>query len=188
MNPDAGESRPWRLEAGRYLRVWSCLRSQSLVILVASVCAGALWLWSGRLDRAPNVELTDLDGQSIHISEMRGQVLMVTFWATDCRTCLLEIPDLEALQHEFGDRGLTIVAVAAAYDMPRRVLELARARRLNYRVALDTRGTAAGAFGGIDAVPTTVLIGTDGRIRRRWQGILDRATLHDELLKLLGDA
>ena len=116
---------------------------------------------------------------------LRGRPALINFWASDCPSCLEEMPHLAGLHHRFSDDGLALVGVAMAYDPPNRVLELAERRRLPYPIALDLDGALALAFGNVSVIPTTFLIAPDGNIVRRYVGLPDMAQLRREIAVLL---
>ena len=109
---------------------------------------------------------------------LRGQVVLVNFWATTCAVCIREMPDLAHLQHRFGERGVTLVAVAMRYDPPNRVLEYAKSAALAFVVSLDPLGRIEDAFGGVRGTPTTFVIDKRGAIVQRIEGAPDFPRLH----------
>ena len=159
-----------------------------LVLLLAAVAAGLIGLFRNSGELAPDAQVTTITGEKIALRELHGHPVLVAFWATDCRGCIEEIPDLAALHDEFGARGLAVIAVAMPYDMPSRVVEMARAKRLPYKVALDPAGQATAAFGGVELVPNSFLIGRDGRIMRHSLGRLRAGELRPEIEHLLGES
>jgi peroxiredoxin len=132
------------------------------------------------------VEFTSLGGERVHLSDFQGQPVLVTFWASDCRSCIQEMPDLEALHRDYGARGLQILAVAMAYDPPNLVVELTRARHTPYRVILDPQGVIADAFGGVTLVPNSFLIGPEGTIVRHALGRLQADSWRADIERMLG--
>lgn len=119
---------------------------------------------------------------------LRGRPILVTFWASDCRSCLEEIPDLVALHQAYGNRGLQLIGVAMAYDPPSRVVALARDQALPYPIALDPLGRLSAAFGGVRAVPDSFLIGPDGRIEREILGRIPTDSLRQDIERLLPES
>lgn len=136
-------------------------------------------------ERTPVVDFALIDGSRVDIDELRGQPVLVHFWATTCRECRREIPQLRALYHELHPRGLELIAVAMPYDPPNRVLELAENAPLPYPVALDIDATAVQAFGNVSLTPTTFLISPEGRIVHHHTGKLDFAALRKKITDLL---
>lgn len=120
-----------------------------------------------------SVEFTLLDGRHINVQQLRGKPILVSFWATTCASCLQEIPDLIRLYDKHSPQGLEIIAVAMPYDRPDHVLEMARARKLPYPVALDIDARIARAFGNVRVTPHHFLIDTDGSIIKHQIGIID---------------
>lgn len=138
-------------------------------------------LTSCRSDVAPETTFSTITGQKIVLSELRGKPVMVTFWATDCASCLKEIPYLVELYQQYHSKGLEIIAVAMAYDPPNHVLELSRAQSLPYPVALDLQGENAHAFGDVSLTPTTFLIAPDGSIALQKTGLFDMTEMKTQL-------
>jgi len=97
----------------------------------------------------------------------------VTFWATNCASCIKEIPQLIELYQRYHSKGLEIIAVAMSYDPPNHVLETSKALQLPYPVALDMQSENAHAFGDVSLTPTTFLIAPDGTIALQKTGLLD---------------
>jgi peroxiredoxin len=159
----------------------------ALILAVLAVLAGAgAWLWF-TAGYAPDVEFTTLKGERINLRELRGQPVLVIFWASDCRTCLEELPDLIALYRDYGPRGLRLIAVAMPYDPPNRVLALAQGRQLPYNVVLDPLGKLTEAFGRVELVPSNFLIAPDGRIAFHGLGRIHAADLGKNIERLLGE-
>jgi len=134
---------------------------------------------------APEVTYTSLSGEKITSQSLRGKVVMVNFWATSCATCIKEMPDMVKTYNKFQGRGLEFVAVAMSYDPPNYVLNYARTRSLPFKVALDSDGSVAKAFGDIKLTPTTFVIDKQGNIVKRYVGEPDFAELHQLLDKAL---
>jgi peroxiredoxin len=127
---------------------------------------------------APDVTFTSLNGNELALRDLHGKVVVVNFWATSCAICIREMPDLAHLQRRFGDRGVTLIAVAMRYDPPNRVLEYAKSAALPFVVSLDPMGKIEGAFGGVTGTPTTFVIDKRGQIVQRIRGAPDFARLH----------
>ncbi|WP_348759482.1 TlpA family protein disulfide reductase [Candidatus Methylocalor cossyra] len=154
--------------------------------MAAAIAALVLWKTAG--DTVPDVEFVTLTGERIRLRDWRGDPVLVTFWATDCRPCLEEIPDLSELHRTYAGRGLHVIAVAMHYDPPNRVLAVAREARLPYRVALDPLGRIAQALGPVPGVPASFLVGPDGRLILRRLGKLRAEELRGTLEALLEKA
>ncbi|MES3025823.1 MAG: TlpA disulfide reductase family protein [Pseudomonadota bacterium] len=134
---------------------------------------------------APDVTFIALNGQKITTQSLRGKVVMVNFWATSCVTCVKEMPQMVDTYNKFKDQGLEFVAVTMAYDPPNYVVNFAETRKLPFKVAMDTSGEIAKAFGDVQMTPTTFLIDKDGKIIRRYVGEPEFKALHELLQKAL---
>ena len=95
---------------------------------------------------------------------------MVNFWATSCTTCVAEMPQMVDTYNKFKPQGMEFVAVAMSYDPPNYVVNYAETRHLPFKVALDTDGAAAKAYGDVAMTPTTFVIDKDGKILKRYLG------------------
>lgn len=161
------------------------LKKSAVLVLVALLAAPIGYrFWR---PPAPNAVFTTLNGDKLAVADWRGQPALVTFWASDCPTCLKEIPPLKNLYQRYAPRGLHMVAVAMAYDLPSRVVSLATSMALPYPVALDPLGDHARAFGDIAWTPTTLLFGPDGRLLWRIVGDFDPAILAQRIEPLLAE-
>ena len=157
----------------------------ALVLVVGGVLAfdtlsGARW--------APDVGYTLLDGSRSSTGQLRGKVVLINFWATDCAPCVHEMPQLAATHERFKARGYETLAVAMRYDPPAYVIQFAESRKLPFGVVIDNTGAIAKSFGQVELTPTTLLIDRHGRIVKRYLGEPDFAALHQLVDKLLADA
>lgn len=155
------------------------------LVLVVAASLG-LYRWSVP-QSAPDAEFVTIKGEHIRLRELRGHPVLVTFWASDCRACIEEMPDLAQLYREFSARGFRLISIAMPYDVPSRVLSLAEAKRLPYPVALDPAGHLAETFDQVRLVPNSFLIAPDGRIVMRHLGQLDARDLRERVERMLGD-
>ena len=99
-----------------------------------------------------------LKGETIPLASLRGKVVVVNFWATDCPVCLREMPRLVETHQKFVKRGYETVAVAMWHDPPIRVVAYAEKNALPFKVAFDPVGEHAKAFGDLTLTPTTFVI------------------------------
>lgn len=120
-----------------------------------------------------DVSFTLIDGRRISVKQLQGRPVLVTFWATTCASCIKEIPDLINLYDKFSAKGLEIIAVAMPYDRPDHVLEMVKAHKLPYPIALDIDARIVRAFGDVRVTPNNFLITPNGKIIKHHVGILD---------------
>ncbi|CAI8743554.1 peroxiredoxin family protein [Methylocaldum szegediense] len=159
-----------------------------LLAFAALILAGlGLYRWGGERS-VPDAEFVTIKGEHIRLRELRGHPVLVTFWASDCRACIEELPDLAELYREFSGRGLKLISVAMAYDLPSRVVSMAEANKLPYPVALDPLGRLAETFGQVRLVPNSFLIGPDGHIVMHQLGRIDVRNFREKVERLLEEA
>jgi len=157
-------------------------------IALAIVVAASLGLYQwGFKQSAPNAEFVTIKGEHIRLQELRGHPVLVTFWASDCRACIEEMPDLARLYRELSGQGFKLISVAMPYDLPSRVLSLAEAKQLPYPVALDPLGHLAETFDQVRLVPNSFLITPDGHIVMHQLGRIDARKLRERIEQMLGE-
>ncbi|MFW5973320.1 MAG: TlpA family protein disulfide reductase [Bacteroidota bacterium] len=132
---------------------------------------------------APDFELERLEGGSFRMSDHRGEVVVVNFWATWCGPCRFEIPEFIELYEEYHEEGLTIVGISTDDDFDV-VRPFAEEMGINYPIVID-EGDVSSAFGGIYGLPTTFLVDREGMVRERILGLVSRSTLEPRLQILL---
>lgn len=156
---------------------------QRLLLMVVILTMGiSLGLWQRKQPEfAPSVSFTTIKGEKIDLSALRGRLVLVTFWATDCASCVKEIPHLTALYQRYHAQGLEIIAVAMYYDIPSHVVEMTRQKHIPYRVALDLQASHAKAFGGVQFTPSTFLIAPDGLVAVKMLGAFNPTDLQNKI-------
>lgn len=133
----------------------------------------------------PDLAYTLLDGSRGSLGALRGQVVLVSFWATQCAPCVAGMPGLVALHEALRAHGLQTLAVAMAYDPPGAVAQFAESRKLPFQVVIDNTGAIARGFGDISATPTTVVLDRQGHVALRSEGKLADDALRHALHILL---
>jgi peroxiredoxin len=161
-------------------------RRRALVAMLAAPVLGAGGCT--RQEAMPQFRYTRLDGSVGSSQALRGQVLLVNFWASNCAPCVREMPAFVALHRSCAGRGLQTLAVSMRDDPPARVADFAAARRLPFDVVIDNTGAIAAAFGDVRLTPTTFVIDRRGTIVRRVVGEADFAALQTLVTRLLGEA
>ena len=154
------------------------------VVLITRGVLG-VWLFASPPALAPEVTFSTLSGKQIKMSELRGKVVLVKFWATSCVTCVAQMPDNIDNYNKYHAQGFEVVAVAMQYDPANYVINFVETRKLPFTVALDTVGQAARAFGEVKLTPTAFLIDKNGRILKRYLGEYNKAEFRDTLEKAL---
>lgn len=154
------------------------------VMLAVLAALAAVWHWKRQ---HPEVTIIDLQGQRIPLSSLRGKVVLVNFWATSCAPCLREMPNWIELHKKWGSAGLSIIAVAVAWDAPNYVLDYTARFALPFTVALDPGSQVSQAFGGVKVIPTSFLLDRHGKIVEHYTGIPDIIKLQQRIGPLLAD-
>jgi thiol-disulfide isomerase/thioredoxin len=156
------------------------------VVLAAALESSA----ASALDRgaaAPAFDLPGRDG-AVQLAKLQGKVVYVDFWASWCGPCRQSFPWMNEMQAKYGARGLQVVGVNldAKSDDARRFLAETPAR---FTIAFDPAGTTPRAY-GIKGMPSSVLIGPDGKVLYEHAGFkeADRAGLEQAIQKALGGA
>jgi peroxiredoxin len=134
---------------------------------------------------APDVTFTTIKGEKIALKSLHGKPVLLTFWATDCPSCVKEVNDFIDLYQQFHSQGLEIIAVAMYYDPPNHVVEMTQAKQIPYHVALDLRSEIAQAFSGVPFTPTTFLISPEGQVVFSKVGLFDLKAMQQRIQQLL---
>jgi peroxiredoxin len=132
---------------------------------------------------APDFSLTDLSGRNLRLSDYRGKVVVLDFWATWCDPCKQEIPHFIEMQSKYTSQGLQVLGVSMDDDEPP-VREFQQKFKMNYPVALGSP-ELADQYGGILGLPITFVIDRNGRIAARHVGATDASVIEAEVQKLL---
>lgn len=134
-------------------------------------------------EAAPPLVAADLQGRKFDLSDLRGKVVAVNFWATWCGPCREELPELAETWTAHHDRCFELVGVAAE-SAPEDVAKWAA--QVPYPVVLDDRAAAVGAW-KVQGYPHTFVVDADGRVRKVFQGGIRRAELEEAIEPLLPD-
>ncbi|MBP1700993.1 MAG: alkyl hydroperoxide reductase/Thiol specific antioxidant/Mal allergen [Chloroflexi bacterium] len=132
---------------------------------------------------APEIRLSDLQGQSVTLSDHGGKVILVNNWATWCPPCKAEMPTLEGYYQDHQSQGFTIIAIEAG-EPPEEVAEFARQYGLTFPVWPDPGLRALASFRN-DALPSSYVIDRDGQVRLAWSGPISRELLEKFVTPLL---
>lgn len=130
---------------------------------------------------APVFTLSDLSGQAITLSELRGKPVLLNFWATWCPPCRREMPDLQAFQAQYGDQ-VTVLGINWAEDPPT-VRSFLERYGITYTNVLDRQGKAFVAY-RLTGIPTTFFLDEEGVIRGVWLGPLKTDKIAESFAKI----
>jgi peroxiredoxin len=115
--------------------------------------------------QAPSFELKDIEGKMWRLSDLKGKVVLVNFWATWCDSCKSENPSIQKLINLEKDNDKFIFISILFKDKPSNAVEYMKANNFTFPVLIDDKDIAS-AY-GITGVPETFIIGKDGLIRKK---------------------
>jgi peroxiredoxin len=133
---------------------------------------------------APAWKLKDVDGKPVELSQFKGKVVILDFWATWCPPCRTEIPGYIALQKKYADDGLVVIGVSVDTDGTAPVKKFIKDFGINYMVVMADDGIQE-AYGPILGYPTTFIIDRDGHIRDKKLGRMPAAKYEEKVLAVL---
>jgi cytochrome c biogenesis protein CcmG/thiol:disulfide interchange protein DsbE len=135
---------------------------------------------------APDFTLQDASGRDVRLGDLRGKVVLLNFWATWCRPCAVEIPWFVEFQREYKDRGFEVLGVSLDEEGWQVVRPFLEKHRTNYRVMVGNDNIAK-LYGGVEALPTTLIIDRAGRIVATHTGLVDRGLYGAEIQAALAE-
>ncbi len=133
---------------------------------------------------APDFTLPDLEGNSLTLSDFKGRVIMLNFWATWCPPCRKEIPDFVELYEKYKDEGLLIIGVSLDKGDSRTVKQFSKNYKINYPIVLGNVNVTQD-YGGIRGIPTTFVIDRKADIKKKYVGYRSKATFEEAVKRLL---
>jgi thiol-disulfide isomerase/thioredoxin len=155
-----------------------------IIVLAAIVIISSAPNVFGQETKAPPLELKDLNGRTVRLSNYQGKVVLINFWATWCPPCRAEMPDLVKLQREHRKQGLQIIGITYPPEKKDRVRRFARSIKVNYPIILGTRQIKA-RFSSDETLPLTIVIDRDGKITDIISGILLRKEFDEKIKPLI---
>jgi len=170
------------------------IRTMAVIFLtVFTLCIAGSAAFSGTdsttpadLKPAPDVKLKDLEGNKFKLSDHRGSVVILNFWAVWCPPCKVEVPELVKLYNTYKDRGLKIIGIAIDSGKDQKIKEKAQELGINYPVINGDDSYIRNSFGPIRAVPTTYVINKEGKVYRNYVGFRDIKIFEEDVTTLLG--
>lgn len=149
---------------------------------------------SQSLKPEPDVAFKDLQGNRVPLSSLKGKVVLVNFWATYCDPCRIEIPWMIDFQHKYAGQGFTMLGVAMDDEGAEVVTPFVQKTQfdvnghsmtMNYPIVIGD-DDIADKFGGLIGYPTSFLITRDGKIAKKYLGLVSEDELEKEIQTLLG--
>ncbi len=134
---------------------------------------------------APSFKLENIYGKNIELSDYKGKVLIVDFWATWCPPCIRGIPDLIELKRKYGSKGFEVIGISVDQDDTKQdVVPFVQSNGINYPVAYASRNVTE-KYGGIESIPTSFIIDKRGKIVASFQGLTEKSVYEEYINKLL---
>jgi peroxiredoxin len=142
--------------------------------------------WGSAGNNAPPVTLDMLDGGAMPLKDLKGQVVLVNFWATWCPPCRAEMPGFQKVYEALHGDGFTVVGVSMDDASRAQVASFLQDHGIHYPVAMATTDVVAG-FGGVNSYPTSFLVDRRGRVRYMVRGIFAEPALRAAVRRLLAE-
>jgi len=146
------------------------MNSVSKLVLLASITflsLGSITNLAAKTD-APDFTLQSLEGKNVRLSDFRGQVVLLNFWASWCGPCRQEMPILDEIHNHYKSLGFTVLGVNLDAKSKKAIGYL-KDTPVTFPVLLDPKGDVSGEY-GVQAMPSTVIIDKDGKVRFLHQG------------------
>jgi peroxiredoxin len=135
-------------------------------------------------ESAPSFTLQNVNGENVSLSNFKGKVVILDFWATWCPPCVMEIPHFIELYEQYKDRGFAMVGISLDREGVGVVKPFVRKYGVNYLILMSD-GKVEKAYGGIVSIPTTFVIDPAGNIRRKYIGYRDKSVFEADIKELL---
>ncbi len=135
---------------------------------------------------APDFNLKDANGRDVKLTDLKGKVVLVNFWATWCEGCQVEIPWFVEFQKEYEARGLVVIGISMDDDGWKSVRPWLKEKKVNYPILIGNEGL--GKQYGLDGMPLTALVDREGRIADVHPGLVDKAATQQKIRALLQES
>jgi peroxiredoxin len=171
-------------------RILSILSTVALAVIfvscsqLSSVKAAGLKPVSERKP-APDFELKDSMGRTFKLSDYKGKIVLLNFWATWCGPCKIEIPWFMEFEKQHKDKGFAVLGISMDEEGWEVVKPFLDSVKVNYRVAIGSDSVAA-LYGGVDSLPTSFILDQKGRIASVHVGLVSKSAYQNEIEQLLG--
>jgi peroxiredoxin len=138
----------------------------------------------GERKAAPDFTLKDADGKPVKLSDYRGKVVLLNFWATWCGPCKIEIPWFMDFEQTYKDKNFAVLGISLDEDGWDAVKPYIEQKKINYRVMIGTEQIAQ-LYGEVDSLPTTFMIDREGRVAAVHVGLVSKSDYTHDILDLL---
>ncbi len=135
---------------------------------------------------APEFILRDENETDVKLSEQKGKVILVNFWATWCHGCQTEIPWYIEFERKYANQGFEVIGISLDDDGWNSVKPWLKEKRVNYPIVIGNDGL--GKLFGLDGLPLTALVDREGRIADVHSGVVDRSATEQKIQALLKES
>jgi cytochrome c biogenesis protein CcmG/thiol:disulfide interchange protein DsbE len=151
----------------------------------ASLAGSTVFKKPAQRTMAPDFVLNDTSGEPVRLSELRGKVVLLNFWATWCSPCQAEIPLLMEFQQTYRNRDFVVLGVSLddSWNPVKRYMD---EKKMNYRVVISNTDVTH-LYGGLEAIPTTLIIDKSGRIAATHLGLCSRREYETDIQAVLNE-
>lgn len=130
---------------------------------------------------APAFALRDLAGKPLSNASLKGQVVLLDFWATWCAPCRKSMPELQALHEKYRNQGFMVAGISTDEGGEAKVKKFVASKKYTYPIALDAAKNPAWEAFGVRAIPAAFLLDREGRIVAQWTGPLPVAEVEERI-------
>jgi cytochrome c biogenesis protein CcmG/thiol:disulfide interchange protein DsbE len=138
------------------------------------------------LQQAALFSLQSTDGALINLSDYKGKIVILDFWATWCPPCRRGIPDLIELKNEYGDK-IEIIGISVDTDSKSEVVPFMKEYGINYPVVYGNMSVYQ-QYGGIRSIPTQFILNKEGKIFKKYIGLVPKTTYQTDLTSLINES
>lgn len=156
----------------------------SLILLICLFLPAIVFTQNKQEDKAPKITLKDINGKTVRLSDFKGKVILLNFWATWCPPCRAEIPELIKWQNEYQNQGLQIIGITFPPTNRAKVRSFVRQNEINYPILFGSKKNKS-LFTSAETMPFSVVIDKDGNIKERIEGIIFAEEFDEKVKPLL---
>jgi len=152
----------------------------ALTVFILGACSQGSALEIG--EKAPEFSLPDINGKTVSLSDFKGKVVILDFFASWCPPCRQEVPDFIELEKSYGDKGFAMVGVAVVTASEAK--DFANNMGINYPVLVDD-GKVSNVYGPIRSIPTTFVLDKNGKVAKFYIGFRPKEVFEKDIQELL---